>query len=78
MKTLTYERDKIVRAVWLLNQVAFFDSKNQEFSGIQKSRAIAEIADILDNGIAGEMFEQKEKETNGDGKDMGQQTVQSH
>lgn len=77
MQILTFEREKIVKAVWLLNQIAFFDSKNQEFSGIQKSRAIAEIADILDNGIAGEMIEQKEKEENNDGGNMGQQKIQS-
>lgn len=76
MQTLTFEREKIVKAVWLLNQIAFFDSKNQEFSGIQKSRAIAEIADILDGGRAGELIEKQEaKEDKTDAENLDRKTV---
>lgn len=75
MKTLTYERDKIVRAVWLLDQIAFFDSKTEGFSGIEKSRMVAELANILDSGKPGELIE-KDEEVKDDGdSDMGQQTV---
>lgn len=73
MKTLTYEKDKILEAVRLLNRVAFLDSVSQGYSGIEKSRAIARIADILDGGRAGELIEKQEDKT--DAENLDRKTV---
>lgn len=56
-KTLTYEYDMMVRAGQLLNALTF--------TGVQQARVIAELANILDSGKPGEIFERKDDEKNG-------------
>lgn len=56
MKVLTYEYDKMARVGQLLNSLVV--------SGSSNFRALAEIADILDSGKPGELFE-KEESTDG-------------
>lgn len=56
MKVLTYEYEKMARAGQLLNSLVV--------SGSSNFRALAEIADILDSGKPGELFE-KEESTDG-------------
>lgn len=66
MKTLTYKYDQMLRAGQLLNSLVV--------SGTSNFRALAELANILDSGTPGEIFE---KEANKDGdSNMGQQKVQ--
>ncbi len=52
MKVLTYEYEKMARAGQLLNSLVV--------SGSSNFRALAEIADILDSGKPGEIFEKEE------------------
>lgn len=66
MKTLTYKYDQMLRAGQLLNSLVV--------SGSSNFRALAEIANILDSGTLGEIFE---KEGKTDGGNMGQQKIQS-
>lgn len=47
MKTLSYEREQMVRAGRLLNSITV--------TGVANCRLMAELADILDSGIPGEM-----------------------
>lgn len=49
MKTLTYEYEKMLRAGQLLNTLVV--------SGSSNFRTLAQIADILDSGVLGEMDE---------------------
>lgn len=49
MKTLTYEYEKMLRAGQLLNTLVV--------SGSSNFRALAQIADILDSGIPGEIVD---------------------
>lgn len=65
MKTLTYDYEKMQRAVQLLNMISF--------NGVREARIIAEIADIFDSGKLGEIIE-KEMEDNG----VHSKTVQSN
>lgn len=60
MKTLTYEYEKMVRAGQLLNSLVV--------SGSSNFRILAELADILDSGKPGEIFEKEDKEN---GSNMG-------
>ena len=52
MKTLTYERDKMLRAGQLLNAL--------HFCGVEQARIVAELGNILDSGTPGEIVEKKE------------------
>ncbi|GEM_PF-794898 len=53
-KVITFTEDQIQQIVWLLNGVSV--------TGIQNSRQIATIAQILDTGIPGEINEPEGKE----------------
>lgn len=53
MKTLSYERPKMERAGRILNSITV--------TGAYNCRLMAELADILDSGIPGEMEEEKEE-----------------
>lgn len=67
MKTLIYKYENMLRAGQLLNSLTI--------SGTSNFRALAELANILDSGEPGEIFE-KEGEENGS--NMGKQTVQQN
>lgn len=54
MKTLSYERQKMERAGKILNSITV--------TGAYNCRLMAELADILDSGIPGEMEEEKKEE----------------
>lgn len=54
MKTLTYEYEKMARSGQILNGLVV--------TGVSNFRLLAELADILDSGIPGEMIEKEEKE----------------
>lgn len=54
MQVLIYEQEKMIRAGQLLNSLSV--------SGSSNFRALAELADILDSGIAGEMSKEKKEE----------------
>lgn len=56
-KTLTYDYEMMVRAGQLLNSLTF--------TGIQQARVVSELANILDSGKSGEIFERKDDEKNG-------------
>ena len=56
-KTLTYDYEMMVRAGQLLNSLTF--------TGIQQARVLSELANILDSGKTGEIFERKDDEKNG-------------
>lgn len=53
MKTLTYEREKMMRAGQLLNSLYV--------SGSANFRLLAELADILDSGVPGEIMDSIKK-----------------
>lgn len=48
-RTLTYDYDMIVKACQLLNSITV--------TGTQQARFVAKLADILDSGQLGEVFE---------------------
>jgi hypothetical protein len=56
-KTLTYDYEMMVRAGQLLNSLTF--------TGVQQARIVSELANILDSGKTGEIFERKDDEKNG-------------
>jgi hypothetical protein len=56
-KVITFTDDQIKQIVWLLNGVSV--------TGIQNSRQIAAIAQILDSGMQGEINEPEKKEGEG-------------
>lgn len=56
-KTLTYDYDLMVKAGKLLNGLTF--------TGIQQARIVAELANILDSGKPGEIFERKDGNEDG-------------
>lgn len=56
-KTLTYDYEMMVRAGQLLNSLTF--------TGVQQARVVSELANILDSGKSGEIFERKDDEKNG-------------
>lgn len=53
MKTLTYNRDSMLKAAAILNSITI--------SGTSNIRMLAELANILDSGTPGETFEKEEK-----------------
>lgn len=53
-KVFTFSEDQVRQIVWLLNGVTV--------TGIQNSRQIAAIAQILDSGMQGEINEPEKKE----------------
>ncbi|WP_313258924.1 hypothetical protein [Lacrimispora sp.] len=56
-KVITFSEDQIQQIVWLLNGVTV--------TGIQNSRQITTIAQILDSGMPGEINEPEKKEGEG-------------
>lgn len=49
---MTYEREKILQVMALLNSLVF--------SGVQQARIVTELADILGSGKEGEIIEKEE------------------
>ncbi|EXG85831.1 hypothetical protein [Lacrimispora sp.] len=56
-KVITFTEDQIQQIIWLLNGVSV--------TGIQNSRQIATVAQILDSGMPGEINEPEKKEGEG-------------
>lgn len=56
-KVITFTEDQVRQIVWLLNGVTV--------TGIQNSRQIAAVAQILDSGMPGEINEPEKKEGEG-------------
>ena len=54
---MTYDYEMMVRAGQLLNSLTF--------TGVQQARVVSELANILDSGKTGEIFERKDDEKNG-------------
>lgn len=61
-KVLTYDYDKMKRAGILINSLSA--------TGCQNFRVLAELADILDSGVPGEVFEK-----GGDDSGMDEQEI---
>jgi hypothetical protein len=56
-KVITFTEDQIQQIIWLLNGVSV--------TGIQNSRRVATVAQILDSGMPGEINEPEKKEGEG-------------